>query len=180
MIYIRAIRRPTQRLVARKPYRISYKSDTQPFRSDFDAGALSSRARISYARLAFTSATRMIKRLPSALAARVIESSVTDTFRGSSKRSSCDLLVRSCLAIVCFVFRCACMACSSCHASTRLMATASTSSRIPSSSRKLSNVEPLWFVLPRLFLTFIGVPFDACPYYSLPTLNHRSASFAFS
>jgi len=88
----------------------------------------------------------MIKRLPSALAASAIESSVTDTFRGSSKRSSCDLLVRSCLAIVCFVFCCACMACSSCYASTRLMATASTSSRIPSSSRKLSNVEPLWFV----------------------------------
>jgi hypothetical protein len=33
-----------------------------------------------YARLAFTSATRMIRRLPSALAARVIVSSVTDTF----------------------------------------------------------------------------------------------------
>ena len=33
-----------------------------------------------YARLAFTSATRMITRLPSALAARVIVSSVTETF----------------------------------------------------------------------------------------------------
>ena len=33
----------------------------------------------AYARLAFTSATRMITRLPSALAARVIVSSVTET-----------------------------------------------------------------------------------------------------
>ena len=33
-----------------------------------------------YARLAFTSATRRITRLPSARAARVIVSSVTDTF----------------------------------------------------------------------------------------------------
>jgi hypothetical protein len=46
-----------------------------------------------YARLAFTSATRMITRLPSARAARVIVSRVTETFRGSSSRSSCDLLV---------------------------------------------------------------------------------------
>src|SRR5712692_7110013 len=35
---------------------------------------------------------RMIMRLPSALAARVIVSSVTETFRGSSRRSSCDRL----------------------------------------------------------------------------------------
>src|SRR5437870_11513539 len=60
------------------------------------------------------------------------------------------------------------MACSSCQASTRLIATASTSSRIPSCSRKLLKVDPLWSVLLRFFLTFITVPFisvqiDACP-----------------
>src|SRR5216683_3954909 len=49
------------------------------------------------------------------------------------------------------------MACSSCHASTRLMATASTSSRIPSLSRKLSKVEPLWSIFLRFFLAFMGV-----------------------
>jgi len=46
-----------------------------------------------YARFAFTSATRMITRLPKALAARVIVSSVTETFRGSSRRSNWDRLV---------------------------------------------------------------------------------------
>src|SRR5271169_3467040 len=76
------------------------------------------------ARLVFRSATRMMRRLPRALAARVMVSSVTETFCGSSKRSNCDLLVRSCLAIACFVLRCSCMARSSCQASTRLMATA--------------------------------------------------------
>jgi hypothetical protein len=70
------------------------------------------------ARLAFRSATRMLTRFPSALAARVMVSSVTETFLGSSKRSSCDLLVRSCLAIACLVLRWSCMACSSCHAKT--------------------------------------------------------------
>jgi hypothetical protein len=88
--------------------------------------------------------------------------------------------VRSCLAIACFVFCCSFMACSSCHASTRLIATASTSSRIPSSSRKLSTVEPLWFVLLRFFLTLIGVPFGACSCCSSPAPNPRPASFAFS
>src|SRR5215470_2921407 len=36
------------------------------------------------------------------------------------------------------------MVCASCQAITRLMATASTSSRTPSSTNRLSNVEPLW------------------------------------
>ena len=47
----------------------------------------------NYDRRVFTSATRMITRLPSARAARVIVSRVTETFRGSSSLSSCDLLV---------------------------------------------------------------------------------------
>ena len=48
----------------------------------------------TYARFAaFASATRMITRLPSALAARVIVPSVTETFRGSSSLSNCERLV---------------------------------------------------------------------------------------
>jgi hypothetical protein len=46
-------------------------------------GAMWDRGEIAacrYARLAFTSATRMMRRLPSALAARVIVSRVTETF----------------------------------------------------------------------------------------------------
>jgi hypothetical protein len=109
------------------------------------------RAGSCYVRLILASATRMIMRLPSARAARVIVSRLIETFCGSSKRSSCDRLVRSCLAIACLVFCCFRMACESCQASTRLMATASTSSRIPSASRKLSKVEPLWPVLLRFF-----------------------------
>jgi hypothetical protein len=45
------------------------------------------------------------------------------------------------------------------QASTRLMATASTSSRMPSCSRKLSKVDPLWSAMFRFFLDFIGFPF---------------------
>jgi hypothetical protein len=49
----------------------------------------------AYARLAaFASATRIITRFPSALAARVIVSRLTETLRGSSRRSRCDRLVR--------------------------------------------------------------------------------------
>ena len=59
-----------------------------------------------YPRFAFTSAIRITNRFPNARAARVIVSSVTDTFRGSSKRSSCDRLVRSSLAIARFVCCC--------------------------------------------------------------------------
>src|SRR5260370_36465895 len=57
------------------------------------------------------------------------------------------------------VFCCSRMACSSCRASTRLMATASTSSRMPSASRKLSKVEPLWSIFFRFFRAFIAFPF---------------------
>jgi hypothetical protein len=49
------------------------------------------------------------------------------------------------------------MASSACHASTRLIATASTSSRIPSCSRKLSKVDPLWSACFRFFRGFIAV-----------------------
>src|SRR5712692_11567569 len=52
----------------------------------------------------FASAIRMTTLLPNTLAARVMVSSETDTFRGSSRRSSCERLVRSSLAIACFVF----------------------------------------------------------------------------
>lgn len=45
-------------------------------------------------------------------------SSVTETFRGSNSRSSCDRLVRSSFAIACLVFCCSCMDCDSCQAST--------------------------------------------------------------
>lgn len=134
-----------------------------------------------YARFAFTSATQIITRLPSARAARVIVSSVTETLRGSSRRSSCDLLVWSCFAIACFVFCCSCMACSSCHASTRLIATASTSSRIPSSSRKLSKVDPLRSIFFRsFFFMLIAIPFGVSSCCFSPTLNPRRAPSAFS
>src|SRR5260370_39286549 len=56
------------------------------------------------------------------------------------------------------VFCCCRMACSSCHARTRLIATASTSSRMPSASRKLSKVDPLWSIF-FFFLAFIAIPF---------------------
>src|SRR5208283_2031928 len=42
------------------------------------------------------------------------------------------------------VFFCFCISRESFHANTRLIATASTSSRMPSSSRKLSKLDPLW------------------------------------
>jgi hypothetical protein len=54
-------------------------------------------------------------------------------------------------------FCCFCIACSSCQASTRLIATASTSSLIPSCSRKLSKLEPLWSIVLRFFLTLIAL-----------------------
>ena len=89
------------------------------------------------------SATRMISLLPSALAARVIVSRETAIFCGSSKRSSWERLLLSSFARACFVFFFFRMASASCHEITRLTATASTSSRMPSSSRKLSKVEPV-------------------------------------
>lgn len=46
-----------------------------------------------YCRLIFASVTRMTTRLPRARAARVMVSSVTDTFPGSRRRSSCERLV---------------------------------------------------------------------------------------
>jgi hypothetical protein len=54
-----------------------------------------------YPRFTFTSAIRITTRFPNARAARVIVSSVTETFRGSSKRSSCDRLVRT--ALICCI-----------------------------------------------------------------------------
>jgi len=68
-----------------------------------------------YRRFTFTSAIRITTLFPNARAARVIVSSVTDTFRGSSKRSSCDRLVRSSFAIARFVFCCTFIARSNCH-----------------------------------------------------------------
>src|SRR5579863_3315854 len=53
------------------------------------------------------------------------------------------------------VFCCWRIASSSCQASTRLTATASTSSLMPSSSRNLSKVEPLWLDGLRFFFAFI-------------------------
>ena len=57
-------------------------------------------------------------------------------------------LMRSCR--FCGVF-------SSCQASARLTATASTCARMPCCSRKLSKVDPLWSPPFRVFLGFIGL-----------------------
>jgi hypothetical protein len=81
--------------------------------------------------------------------------------------------------MACFVFCCFRIACASCQARTRLMATASTSSRIPSSSRKLSKVDPLWSTRLRLFFAFIPIPFGASFYCSSPAPNRRPAFSAF-
>src|SRR5213080_835511 len=58
--------------------------------------------------------------------------------------------------MACFVFLCRFISCSNCQARTRLVATASTSSRIPCSSRKLSKVEPLKSRRLRVPFFFIG------------------------
>ena len=76
------------------------------------------------------------------------------------------------------------MACSSCQASTCLIATASTSPRIPSCSRKLSKLDPPCLTVLRFFLTLIATPLisvppDACSCCSLPTLSPLGASWPF-
>jgi hypothetical protein len=63
------------------------------------------------------------------------------------------------------------------HSGTRLMATASSSSRIPTSPRKLSKVEPLCFVLLRFSLTFKSVSFDASFSCFLPAIILRPEEF---
>src|SRR5205807_5502555 len=109
----------------------------------------------------FASVMRTVTLLPNTLAARVIVSSEMATFRGSSKRSSCDRLVWSSLAMACLVFRSFLLAFSNCQARTRLTATASTSPRMPSSSRKLSKLDPLWSKILSLILALIRGPFHA-------------------
>lgn len=106
------------------------------------------------------------KRFPRTRAARVNVSRDTDVFCGSSRRSSCERLVFNSLAIACLVLCWRLISCSNCHASTRLIAADSTSSRIPSSSRKPSKEEPLW-TFDFSFAMFYFLPFISASYIRL-------------
>ena len=81
-------------------------------------------------RLPLASVIWRVTRLPNTLAVRVMVSRETETLCGSRRRLSCERLVWSSFAMACFVLRCSRIACSSCQASTRLMATVSASSRM--------------------------------------------------
>src|SRR5260370_32807316 len=77
------------------------------------------------------------------------------------------------------VFCCSRMACSSCHASTRLIATASTSSRMPAASRKLWKVDPVWSIFFRFFLGFNSGFFGAWIMYHIRYIRGKSKSAGF-
>ncbi len=100
--------------------------------------------------------------------------------RGVLKKELIGHLLSSCFSIACFVFCCPCMACSSCQASIRLIAMASTSPRTPSCSGNVSKVEPQWSVPLRFLLTFTSVSVDAFSCSFLPALSHRLVSSASS
>src|SRR6266481_3422600 len=69
------------------------------------------------------------------------------SFFGSSRRSTCVRLVLSSVAILFLEIFCFLMASASCHATTSLTACACASSKMPSSLRKSSMLEPMFFLL---------------------------------
>lgn len=107
--------------------------------------------------------------------------SVTELFSGSSSRSSCARLVSIRRAIAALASFRAYISCSICHASTLLMACSVASSRMPSSARSSSSVEP---APPLLDLRHCSSPFIAlsaasphCSWYScrIPSPRSRKA-----
>jgi hypothetical protein len=108
--------------------------------------------------------------LPSAAAALCRVWSVTDSFLGSKSRSRAERLVCMRCASVLLVICCSFIASQSSWAITRLIATASERSSVPSSRRKSSKLEPLC-----VLFAIASPPVSACD-ASLPRSGHPSAS----
>ena len=108
-------------------------------------------------------------RRPTKAAARCKLDKVMSRF-GSSMRSTCDRLVFSNTAICAFEIFLFFMALASCQATTSLMACACASSKMFSSLRKSSTLDP------RFFLLIVPTPSVAC----VPASSHLRVYVAFS